>query len=657
MWALVCTTLIAVISSLFYLWRRHKFSLFKNMGIPGPEPSLFTGNISEIIEKGAARMFDEWVNKYGDVVGFYNGVTPMLIVKDLELIKNIQIKDFGNFHGRGVTTKMYKNHQMGKLKILNADGDRWKNMRSLLTPAFSSSNVKKISSVMDACTNDVMEVLDSLSDQDKAFEIGEVYRRLSLDVMLRSAFGVESNVQKNQGIAGVNGILELIADHEDKSFTGWLPFLFNCYPEFSFIWKLYFTWSKYFISFPMDKLSYGFLPVINMRRSNPEARRDDLLQLMLNAETEEGAALNVHKLTVEYDGDVSKPTDTNLDSRKKMVLSNAEVEANAQVFLIAGTQTTRTALTFTTYLLAKFQDVQDILRSEITAVLERDVVIGAVIEVVRDIVFEVILSNVVLKARRDDLLQLMLNAETEEGAAVNVHKLTVKYDDDVSKPTDTNLNGRRKRVLSNAEVHANAQVFLIAGTETSRTALTFTSYLLAKFQDVQDRLRTEITAVLERDGKFSYDNVFSMRYLDQVISESLRFYPPVTGFITRTCQHDYEYNGLKIPAGISVLIPPYQLHHDPNLWTEPEKFDPERFSAENKGSFDPMAFQPFGNGPRNCVGLRFAQLEMKLTLAKMLAKYRFLLDERHVKEDSLKIGSTFIFCYPQEGAWLKVEKI
>ncbi|KAM7297217.1 cytochrome P450 3A11-like [Ixodes scapularis] len=158
-------------------------------------------------------------------------------------------------------------------------------------------------------------------------------------------------------------------------------------------------------------------------------------------------------------------------------------------------------------------------------------------------------------------------------------------------------------------------------------------------------------------GKFSYDNVFSMRYLDQVISESLRFYPPVTGFITRTCQHDYEYNGLKIPAGMSVLIPPYQLHHDPNLWTEPEKFDPERFSVENKGSIDRIAFQPFGNGPRNCVGIRFAQLEMKLTLAKILAKYRFLLDERHLKEDGLKIGSTFAVCYPQDGVWLKVEKI
>ncbi|CAN8031003.1 unnamed protein product, partial [Ixodes persulcatus] len=94
---------------------------------------------------------------------------------------------------------------------------------------------------------------------------------------------------------------------------------------------------------------------------------------------------------------------------------------------------------------------------------------------------------------------------------------------------DTKVSGRKRRVLSNAEVEANAQVFLIAGSETSSLALTFTSYLLAKFQDVQDRLRSEITAVLERDGNFNYDNVFRIRYLDQVISESLRLFPPVTG--------------------------------------------------------------------------------------------------------------------------------
>ncbi|KAM7292140.1 cytochrome P450 3A4 [Ixodes scapularis] len=497
------------------------------------KPGLSVSPAGNCRPEGAVRLFEEWVNKYGDIVGFYNGVTPMLIVKDLDLIMKIQIKDFGNFHGRGVTAKILREHQKSKLKLIYVDGDRWKEMRSLLTPAFTSSNMKKISSVMDTCTDEFMEVVDSLSDQDKAFEMWRVYRKLSMDVIVRSAFGVESNLQKNRGITGLSVMHDQILNHEFESFRGWVPFLFNCFPEFSFVWKLYFTWSKFFMKFPLDKVSFGLTPIINMRRSNPAARREDLLQLLLNAETEEGAAVNVHKLTVDYDGDVSKLLVT----------------------------------------------------------------------------------------------------------------------------PDAKVSGRKRRVLSNAEVEANAQVFLIAGSETSGLALTFTSYLLAKFQDVQDRLRSEITAVLERDGSFNYDNVFRIRYLDQVISESLRLYPPVTGFTTRTCQHDYEYNGLKIPAGMSILIPPYHLHRDPNLWSEPEKFDPDRFSAENKRGLNPMAFQPFGNGPRNCVGMRFAQLEMKLTLAKMLSKYKLLLDERHVKEDCLNLGSTLIFCYPQDGVWLKLEKI
>ncbi|KAM7282726.1 hypothetical protein ISCGN_002850 [Ixodes scapularis] len=133
------------------------------------------------------------------------------------------------------------------------------------------------------------------------------------------------------------------------------------------------------------------------------------------------------------------------------------------------------------------------------------------------------------EARREDLLQLLLNAEAEEGAAVNVHQLTVGYEGETSQLAESKSSGRKRRTLNNGEIQAKAIVFLIAGFETTSTALTFTTYLLAKFQDVQDRLRSEITAVLERDEKFTYDNVFGMRYLDQVISESLRLYPPVSG--------------------------------------------------------------------------------------------------------------------------------
>ncbi|EEC00732.1 cytochrome P450, putative [Ixodes scapularis] len=180
-------------------------------------------------------------------------------------------------------------------------------------------------------------------------------------------------------------------------------------------------------------------------------------------------------------------------------------------------------------------------------------------------------------------------------------------------------------------------IFFFCSFETASAVLTFTAYLLAKHQRIQDRLRAEIASVMERDCHFTYDNVFAMRYLDQVISESMRIYTPFVGFITRTCQREYNYNGLKIPAGLSILIP--------------------AFSPENRGMINPMAFQPFGNGPRNCVGIRFAQLEMKLTLAKLLAKFRIKLDERHIKEDHLKLGSTFIFSYPQDGVWLEFEEI
>ncbi|XP_040355132.1 cytochrome P450 3A11 [Ixodes scapularis] len=527
---LVWVSLIVFIITWFYLRRRKHFSFFKDIGIPGPMPSLFSGNLSELIEKGSRLSFEEWVKKYGNLVGFYNGAEPMLIVKDLELIKRIQIKDFSNFRGRGVTSRVDLEHEGSSHSLVTANGNRWKSIRSLLTPAFTSSNMKKISSLMDICTDEFLEVLDSLHDQDEAFEIRQVFQKLSMDVIVRSAFGAKSNIQKNPEITDMNGIAKDILLHLEAFKTSCLMFLIACFPELSFIWKLILMWRNRFMKLPVEKICNGLMPIINMRRSNPAAHRQDLLQLMLDS-------------------------------------------------------------------------------------------------------------------------------EAEEGADVNVHDLTVSYYEDRSKTTESKESSRKRRFLTNLEVHANAVLFLIAGFETSSTALTFTTYLLAKHQDVQDRLRSEICAILKKDGKFNYDNVFSMQFLDQVITESLRFYPPVVGFVTRTCQHDYHYKDLKIPAGLSIVIPQYQLQHDPNLWSDPETFDPERFSAENKGSFDPMAFQAFGNGPRNCVGMRFAQLEMKLTLAKMLAKYKFLLDDRHVEEDQLKLGSSFLFCYPQDGAWLKVKKI
>ncbi|KAL1438420.1 hypothetical protein MTO96_048034 [Rhipicephalus appendiculatus] len=187
---------------------------------------------------------------------------------------------------------------------------------------------------------------------------------------------------------------------------------------------------------------------------------------------------------------------------------------------------------------------------------------------------------------RCDLLQLMLNAEVKDEDLADVHSLTASDgDDNVSeekKLVGVN-NSDKMRVLTNAE------------------------------------------------GEFTYDNVTSIKYMDQVISESLRLFTPIIGFTTRRCADAYIHKSIIIPAGTSILIPNFLLSRDSAFWKEPEKFDPERFSSQNKAQIDPSVYQPFGQGPRNCVGRRFALLEMKFTMAKLLAKYKLFLADRHIQ--------------------------
>lgn len=93
----------------------------------------------------------------------------------------------------------------------------------------------------------------------------------------------------------------------------------------------------------------------------------------------------------------------------------------------------------------------------------------------------------------------------------------------------------------------------------------------------------------------------------------------------RECTKDCIIKGLKIPKGTIIVIPAYTLHRDPEFYPDPDKFDPERFSAKGKESRDPFSFLGFGYGPRNCIGMRFAQMEMKLVMARLLKRYSFFV--------------------------------
>ena len=113
-----------------------------------------------------------------------------------------------------------------------------------------------------------------------------------------------------------------------------------------------------------------------------------------------------------------------------------------------------------------------------------------------------------------------------------------------------------------------------------------------------------------------------MKYLDMVIDETLRLFPAVAR-TDRVASNDYEFEGIKMKKGQVVGVPIYALHHDPDIYPNPEEFQPERFSEENKKKRDNEAYIPFGAGPRNCIGMRFALMEIKLIMATILSKYRF----------------------------------
>ncbi|XP_019368161.1 PREDICTED: cytochrome P450 3A1-like [Gavialis gangeticus] len=205
---------------------------------------------------------------------------------------------------------------------------------------------------------------------------------------------------------------------------------------------------------------------------------------------------------------------------------------------------------------------------------------------------------------RVDFLQLMLDAQNP---------------DDRSRPKEEK---HAYKTLTDTEILAQALVFILAGYETTSSTLSFISYNLATHPDVQQRLHEEIDAALPNRASPAYEAVMQMEYLDMVVNETLRLFPP-GGRIERVCKETTEINGVTIPKGTLTVIPSYVLHRDPEHWPEPEEFRPERFSKENRDSMDPYIFLPFGAGPRNCIGMRFALLSLKMALVVLLQRFSF----------------------------------
>lgn len=178
-------------------------------------------------------------------------------------------------------------------------------------------------------------------------------------------------------------------------------------------------------------------------------------------------------------------------------------------------------------------------------------------------------------------------------------------------------------------------IIFVAGFETTTNALTFCLYLLSQDAAVLQKLKQEVSQIKLSDNP-SVREVMGMRYVTQVISESMRLFPPAW-FIDRVALDDDEINGETVAKGEIIALYTYGLHRSPDYWSEPDRFDPDRFSAENKHKITANTFLPFGKGPRLCIGAQFAQMEMNLVLYHFIKRFDFKLVEPYQLELDTKI--------------------
>lgn len=260
---------------------------------------------------------------------------------------------------------------------------------------------------------------------------------------------------------------------------------------------------------------------------------------------------------------------------------------------------------------------------------------------------------------RPDMIHLLMEAR----------KGRLKHDVDADATIDSGFASieesaigkeTRKVELSDDDLIAQALIFFFAGFESVANLMCFTAHELAVNCDVQTHLQEEIDETLRKhDGVITYESLLKMKYLDMVLSESLRKYPSIA-LSDRVCSKPFTIEPVRpgekpvhLQKGAIVGIPIFSMHRDPKFHPNPERYDPERFSDENKSKIEPGSYLPFGIGPRSCIGNRFGLLEAKMLIFKLFQHFNVVV----IKETQvpIKLKPNQFSLSVEKGFWVGLE--
>ncbi|XP_053697820.1 cytochrome P450 4d2-like [Sabethes cyaneus] len=237
----------------------------------------------------------------------------------------------------------------------------------------------------------------------------------------------------------------------------------------------------------------------------------------------------------------------------------------------------------------------------------------------------------------------------------------------LQKLEETDIYGKRKMTLlelllnisvdnhplSNSDIREEVDTFMFAGHDTTTSCISFSAYHIAQNPKVQEKLYDEMVHVLGKDFKsteLTFGTLQELKYLEMTIKEVLRIHPSVP-IIGRKSASDMVIDGQTIPSGVDIAVLIYAMHNNPEVFPEPDKFDPERFNEENSSKRHPYAYIPFSAGSRNCIGQKYAMLEIKTTLVKLLGSYRLLACD---PQNKVRI-MTDMTLRPVNGIFVKIE--
>jgi cytochrome P450 len=175
--------------------------------------------------------------------------------------------------------------------------------------------------------------------------------------------------------------------------------------------------------------------------------------------------------------------------------------------------------------------------------------------------------------------------------------------------------------MTNEQLRDEMMTLFLAGHETTANALTWAWHVLAQNPEAEARLHEEVDAVLAGGRLATAEDFAALRYTEMVVAETMRLYPPAWA-IGRLAVEDHEVGGYPVPRGSLVLVCQYVMHRDPRFFPDPERFDPERWTAEAKAARPQFSYFPFGGGQRRCIGEGFAWMEAVLMLATLASRWR-----------------------------------